>query len=297
MNSPRSGARPVRTTTDPRHVPRKRFSQHFLTDAWARRVVTAINPQPGDVFLEIGPGEGALTMPLAATGAPILAVEIDRDLASALASQVPRNVSIITGDFLKTDVIPFLTGLEPQRPPQSTAELPARRLRVVGNLPYHLSSPILFRLIELHLSDALFADATVMLQKEVAERIAAKPSTKAYGVLSIHAQIHADISLLLRLPPAAFRPAPKVHSAIVGLTFRPPQTRIVDFDIFERLVRMMFSQRRKTLANAIKPFDASSGIVLALSGIDGRRRPETLTLAEIGRLVELFATAKRPAVL
>ena len=319
---PRSKHAPPRTAASAHarpasHRPRKRFSQHFLADAWARRVVAVIDPQPGDVFLEIGPGEGAITLPLAASGAPVLAVEIDRDLATALAARVPANVSIMTGDFLKTDIVPFLTGLEPQsvlggweagRPggveplqasksPSLPASTPPRRFRLVGNLPYHLSTPILFRLIDLHVREGLFTDATIMLQREVAERLAARPGTKAWGVLSIHLQLHADIALKLRLPPGAFHPAPKVDSAVVQLALHPPRTRIVDFDLFERLVRIMFSHRRKTLSNALKSFDPGGGIVLALAKIDGRRRPETLDLSEIGRLVELFAAAKRPSVL
>src|SRR6185312_15796927 len=134
------------TARAPRHRPRKRFAQHFLAPAWARRVVDAIERQPGDVFLEIGPGKGALTLPLAATGSPILAVEIDRDLVAALAPRVPPNVTLASGDALTMDVIPFLTGLEPQRPAdRPSGPGPARRFRIVGNLPYNLTTPILFR--------------------------------------------------------------------------------------------------------------------------------------------------------
>lgn len=290
----------ARTTTrrdTGRHVPRKRFGQHFLNPGWAARVVSAIAPRPGDVFLEIGAGTGALTLPLAATGAPVLAVEIDRDLAADLAAHVPPNVTVVTGDFLKTDLVPYLTGIEPQRTPNASAAAPARRFRAVGNLPYNLSTPIIFALVDLYLRHGLFADATVMLQREVAERLAARPGTKAYGVLSIHAQVHADISVLLKLPPGAFKPVPKVESAIVRLAFRPPTVRIADFGLFDRLLKALFSQRRKTLLNAVKAFDKAGGVVVALSGLDGRRRPETLQVTEIARLVELFASAAHPPVL
>src|SRR5262249_22211404 len=154
---------------------------------------------------------GALTLPLAETGAPILAVEIDRDLAADLASRVPPNVTLMTADFLSTDVLPFLTGLESQRPAGAAAR-PNRRVPVVGNLPYNLSSPILFRLIDLYRRDGVIADATLMLQREVADRLLAGPGTKAYGTLTVSAQLHTRIARLLDLPPGAFRPAPKVHS-------------------------------------------------------------------------------------
>jgi 16S rRNA (adenine1518-N6/adenine1519-N6)-dimethyltransferase len=286
--------------------PRKRFGQHFLTPQWAEKVVRAIDPQPGDVLLEIGPGRGAITLPLAATGAPILAVEIDRDLAADLAGRVPGNVSLMTGDFLATDVVPFLTGLVPQRPgpkdagrhsdqQQTPGVLSRTRYRVVGNLPYNLSSPIMFRLIDLQRRHALFADATLMVQREVADRLVARAGTKAYGTLSVSVQLHTRVSKLLDLPPGAFRPAPKVRSSVVRLEFGPPLARIVDEALFDRLVRSMFAARRKMLSNALKHFDPRGSNVLAMSGIDGRRRPETLQVAEFARLAELFAVAHRPS--
>jgi 16S rRNA (adenine1518-N6/adenine1519-N6)-dimethyltransferase len=285
------GARPRRA--------RKRFGQHFLSNKWARKVVEAINPQPGDVFLEVGPGKGALTFPLAATGAPIVAVEVDRDLITDLAPRLPPNVTLVAGDILKTDVTPFLTGMQPVRPPNVApdAALPPRRYRLVGNLPYNLSTPILFKLIEWHQQHGLFVDAVVMLQLEVAERLAAKPGTKAWGALSLYLKLHSDSTVLMRLPPTAFSPPPKVHSAIARLTFHPPAVKIADEKIFDQFVQRMFSLRRKTLNNVLKSIDRSAPAVLAEAGIDGMRRPETLSLPEIARIVELLAASKRPAVL
>ncbi len=279
--------------------PRKRFGQHFLSAKWAERVVQAIDPQPGDVFLEIGPGQGALTFPLARTGAPILAVEVDRDLLAELAPRVPPNVTLISGDILRTDVLPFLTGLQPQAPPGAVPGTPPpkRRYRVVGNLPYNLSTPILFKMLDWHARTGMFADATVMLQREVADRLAAKPGTKAWGALSLYLQLDAHINVPLRLPPGAFKPPPKVHSAIAHLIFQPRTVRVADQDIFDRLVRTMFSLRRKTLNNVLKAYDKSGPAVLAIAKIDGMRRPETLSLAELATLVELLAAVNRPAVL
>lgn len=275
------------------HRPRKRFGQHFLAPAWADKVVRTIEVEPQDVLLEIGPGSGAITVPLAATGAPILAVEIDRDLSADLASKVPRNVSIITADFLKTNVLSFLTALQPNLPPATNNATPIeRRFRVVGNLPYNISSPILFRLIELSRAHALFADATLMVQREVADRLVAKPRTKAYGVLSVFAQIYADIERKLDLPASAFSPPPKVKSSVIRLTFRPSPVRIVDEELFQQVVKTAFMQRRKTLANALKAFDHTAPAVLALAGIDSMRRAETLTLAEFAKLTEVFAQVR-----
>ena len=280
------------------HRPRRRFSQHFLAPAWAQRVVVAVAPVPGDVFVEIGPGTGALTLPLAATGAPILAVEIDRDLAQRLAAEVPSNVTVLTGDFLKADVVPLLSGLQAQRPPDShPRETPPARYRIVGNLPYHLSSPMIAHLVALHRQTARFADATLMLQREVASRLAARPGTHDYGALSVLVQMHTVATRLLDLPPGAFTPPPKVRSTLIRLSFHPPVARVVDEPAFDRLVKALFSQRRKTLANALKRFDRAGPAVLEQSGLDGRRRPETLQVKEIARLAELLASIHRGPVL
>jgi 16S rRNA (adenine1518-N6/adenine1519-N6)-dimethyltransferase len=284
----------MRTARSPAR-PRKRYGQHFLADAWAAKVVDAIRVEPGDTFLEIGPGTGALTRPLAATGVPLLAIEIDRDLAADLARHAPPNVTILTGDFLTTDVLPLLKGLVPQGPPGATVQQPAmRRMRAVGNLPYYITAPILIRLLEIDRRDRFFADAVVMVQREVADRLAARVGTKAYGALTMFVGARARVTRLLELPPGAFRPAPKVTSTMIRLEFGHNPVRIADDVVFDRLVKAMFSHRRKTLANALKAFDPTAAAVLGSAGIDARRRPETLAIAEVACLVELF-TAGRPA--
>jgi 16S rRNA (adenine1518-N6/adenine1519-N6)-dimethyltransferase len=256
---------------------RKRFGQHFLAPAWADKLVEAIEPRDQDQFLEIGPGPGALTLRLAPRVARVTAVEVDRDLAAALQPRLPANVELIVADFLDTDL---------------TSLLAPGPFRVAGNLPYNISSPILFRLIEMARGEAGLIDATLMLQREVAERLEAQPGTGDYGVLSISVQRHAGVQRLLTLPPGAFRPAPKVHSAVVRLTFRPSAAAPQDEGVFEAMVRSMFTQRRKTLANAMAPFASSRGmdsvVVLAAAGIDPKRRPETLDLTELTRLADRF---------
>lgn len=291
---------------------RKRFGQHFLEPVWARKLVDAIQPAASDTFLEIGPGTGALTKPLAASGAQVVAVEIDRDLAGRLAAEAPANVTVVTGDVLRLDVLPILLGLMPHEPARPTAApssdapgprtpSPPARVRVVGNLPYNVSSPILFRLLELQHERALFADATLMLQKEVAVRVAATPGSRDYGVLSIFVQLDADVSRVLALPPGAFRPVPRVHSAVVRLAFRPPTVSIPDTVLFQGMVRRLFMGRRKTALNALRPFAAGLGAsaeaALAVAGVRTSRRPETLQLTELARLAEFFASARRPSVL
>ena len=294
---PRRRAHP---SSPPGHRPRKRFGQHFLAAGWARRVVDRINPQPGDVFLEIGPGQGALTLPLAESGCPVLAVEIDRQLVQHLAAVAPSNVTVLSGDILTTEVLSFLSGLEPQRPPElagRSGPAATRRFRIVGNLPYNIASPLFVRMIEWHRRHGIFTDATVMVQREMADRLVARPGTKDYGVLTVMLGVHTAVTRVLDLPPGAFSPPPKVRSSVVRLVFGPPAIRMPDEALFERMVKAMFSQRRKTLGNALKSFDATAPAVLALAGLDARRRPETLQLTEIARLAELFATVRQPRVL
>ena len=280
---------------------RRRFGQHFLEPSWADKVVAAIEPHAGDRFLEIGPGPGALTTRLAPRVAHLTAVEVDRDLAAALAPRLPPNVDLVVANFLDLD----LSALLRQGP-----------LRAAGNLPYNISSPILFKLLEAgrpsHLRASRYGgqalvhallhsgqvvDATLMVQREVAERLEARPGTGDYGVLSISVQLHADVRRLLTLPPGAFRPAPKVHSAVVRLTFRPPLTPPRDERVFDAMVRSMFTQRRKTLGNALAAFAEARGLraasVLEASGIDPSRRPETLDLGELARLADRFPDAPR----
>ncbi len=190
--------------------------------------------------------------------------------------------------------MPLLSGLVPQGPPDASGvAVPERRLRVVGNLPYYATSPILFRLVELHRAHGLIHDATVMMQKEVADRLVARPGTRDYGVLTVTLSVHARVSRVLELPPGAFTPPPKVRSTLVKLEFTSPAVRIPDERLFEKVVKAIFSQRRKTLLNALKSFDRSAPALLAAAGIDGRRRPETLGIDELARVAELLAAARR----
>jgi 16S rRNA (adenine1518-N6/adenine1519-N6)-dimethyltransferase len=224
--------------------------------------------------LEIGPGRGALTAPLAAAAGKVIAVEIDRDLASVLPSRFPA-VRVFQADFLDVNLQELL---REERTP----------VRVVGNLPYNVASPILFKLLDDAGEGRLIEDATLMLQKEVADRLVAGPGSSDYGALAIQVSLLADVTRVLSLPPGAFRPPPKVRSAVVRLRFRAPSVDVGSHATFERLVRGLFLQRRKTVANALKPVAASlgrsSGELIERASVDGSKRPEALSLDDLARL-------------
>ncbi len=273
-----------------RPLARKRFGQHYLVPEWAEKVVRAIAPTPDQTFLEIGPGPGALTHPLALRAGQVLAFEIDRDLAQRLRQRAIANLRVIEGDFLALAATVLRQEL-------ATLATPIGDLRVAGNLPYNVASPILFKLVELFEEGVPIRDATVMLQREVADRLLASPGSKDYGVLTVLIRRHADVSRLVQVPPGAFRPAPKVQSTVVTLRFRKPDPTVEAPEVLTALTQAIFSRRRKALTNALLAYPpaASAGpaLLLAEAGIDGLRRPETLTLTELGRLSDAVSR-RRP---
>jgi 16S rRNA (adenine1518-N6/adenine1519-N6)-dimethyltransferase len=268
---------------------KKRFGQHFLAPEWVVKVLRVLAARPEDTFLEIGPGGGALTRPLAAASHAVIAFEIDRDLTADLRVDAPANLSLVEGDFLDITSDRLRAATDAAGVPRDTP------LRVAGNLPYNVASPILFALAALHTDGVPLIDATVMLQKEVAERLLAPPGTKAYGVLSVLIRHHADVDRLLSLPPGAFRPAPKVHSTIVRLRFHEAAPKPTAPAVFTALTQAVFTRRRKTLNNALLAFEPSARLApqdaLREAGIDGIRRPETLTIPELVRLSDVYAPA------
>jgi 16S rRNA (adenine1518-N6/adenine1519-N6)-dimethyltransferase len=265
---------------------RKRFGQHFLEPVWVEKVIKAIDPRPDQDFLEIGPGPGALTRPLAARARSVTAFEIDRELAAALVDEAIPNLTVVQGDFLEvTD-------------PASPESLAPSPRRVAGNLPYNVASPIMFRLVELHAAGLPLVDATLMLQREVADRLVALPGSKEYGVLSILIGHAADVDTVLKLPAGAFRPPPKVLSSLVRLRFRAPDPPVRDLAMFGRIVQAVFTRRRKTMANALLALD--DGVAprlrpseaLRAADLDGSRRPETVSIAEFARLADIYVPAE-----
>ncbi len=258
------------------HRARKRFGQHFLSDPVVlERIVDAIDPLPDQHLVEIGPGRGALTRPLLARLARLDVIELDRDLIDALQSLAPGRLHVHQGDALKYDFR------------QLANTLGAVRLRVVGNLPYNISTPLLFHLVE---QIDCIADMHFMLQKEVVDRITAGPGEAAYGRLGIMLQYHCETRRLFTVPPGAFRPPPRVDSAVVRL--RPhvtPPVQVSDPAILSQIVGQAFSQRRKTLRNSLKLLLSAEQIRAA--GIDPGERPERLGLPEFAALAEVVLAA------
>ena len=257
--------------------PRKRFGQNFLTDRNVlNRIVAAAGILPGEPVLEIGPGRGALTRLLAAKAGKVVAVEVDRDLVALLTAEfaADEQVEIISADVLECDLPQLLAGRHPGR------------WRVVANLPYNISSQVLFLLLD---NISLFSGLTLMLQKEVARRIASGPEEKEYGILSVFCRLHCDVELAFTVKPGSFSPAPKVHSAILQLDPLPaPRYEVGDEAFFRRMVKAAFGNRRKTLWNCLKGSFAADDTqlrhVLDSCGIDPVRRGETLSLEEFAEL-------------
>ncbi len=255
------------------HAPRKRFGQNFLADVhYIARIVDAIDPRPGDNLVEIGPGLAALTRPLIERAGHLTAVEIDRDLAARLAAEYPSDkLTLHVGDALEFDFAQLGTNL-----------------RIVGNLPYNISSPLLFRLAA---HDARLKDLHVMLQKEVVARMTAAPATPDYGRLTVMLKAKFRTTRLFVVPPGAFSPPPKIDSAVVRLVpLGSAKPAIADEALFARIVAAAFGQRRKTLRNALA--DVTDAATLTAAGIDPGARGETLAVDDYVRLANRLA--RRP---
>ena len=252
------------------HQPRKRFGQNFLADAhYVARIVDAIGPRPGDRLVEIGPGLAALTRPLIERVGHIDAVEIDRDLAARLSGEfAPSQLTLHVTDALELDFSTLGAGL-----------------RVVGNLPYYISSPLLFHLAHF---DAQLTDVHVMLQKEVVDRMTASPGTSDYGRLTVMLQALFRVTRLFTVPAGAFRPAPKVDSAVARLVpLGADKPAIADAALFARVVAAAFGQRRKTMRNALST--TCDEAALEAAGVDPGARGETLSVAAFVQLTNALA--------
>ncbi|WP_462331759.1 16S rRNA (adenine(1518)-N(6)/adenine(1519)-N(6))-dimethyltransferase RsmA [Schwartzia sp. (in: firmicutes)] len=253
----------------------KRLGQNFLIDAGVvNGIVATAEIEPGDRVLEIGPGIGTLTQALAEAGADVTAVELDKKLPAVLAETLKAydNVRIVPGDILKTD-IRALMGDEP--------------FKVVANLPYYITTPIIMALLEQKLP---ITRIVTMVQKEVAERMTAEPGGKDYGALSVAVQYYTEPEFALNVPPKCFMPAPAVDSAVMDCVVRTePPVDVKDEKMFFRVVKASFGQRRKTLTNALTGVGISKDdvkTVLSTAGVEGTRRGETLTLAEFAALAD-----------
>jgi 16S rRNA (adenine1518-N6/adenine1519-N6)-dimethyltransferase len=250
-------------------MPKKHLGQNFLFDpSILLKIIRSADLSNKDTVVEIGPGPGRLTRLLAERVSKVIAIEIDRYLYDTLREELRDldNIDLVLGDALK---FPF-ERLE--------------HFKVVANIPYYITTPIIFRLIE---ARRVVESITLTIQKEVAERIVAKPGGKDYGVLSIGTQFYTAPELKFIIPKEAFRPMPKVDSAVIYMKMlREPAVSVHDEAVFFKVVKASFSQRRKTLSNSLKSFGNDIKDVLHRAGIDPQRRPETLSLEEFARLSE-----------
>ena len=258
------------------HHARKRFGQNFLVDPYiVSGIVAAINPQPDDHIVEIGPGLGILTESLLPYVTAMDAIELDRDIIPKLAANCSDKgqLQIHACDALKFDFGSLATD--------------GRPLRIVGNLPYNISTPLMFHLLEKH---DVIKDMHFMLQKEVVDRLAATPNSKSYGRLTVAMQYHCRVEALMDVPPESFSPPPKVNSAVVRLVpYSTPPVAVDDVAMLNKLVTQAFSQRRKTLRNTLKPM--MNVEQMEALGIDPKRRAETVSLAEFATLANAVSAA------
>jgi 16S rRNA (adenine1518-N6/adenine1519-N6)-dimethyltransferase len=261
------------------HRPRKRFGQNFLHDPGTiRRIIGALAPAPGQHLVEIGPGRGALTAGLLEAAGTLDVIELDRDLVGPLAERLGGigDLRVHQADALRFDLCALL--------PEDAA---GKRLRIVGNLPYNISTPLLFRFLD---QAECIADLHLMLQKEVVDRMAAGPGSKTYGRLSVMVQSRCRVERVLTVGPGAFSPAPKVDSAVVRLTpLRPAPVDIADPPLHARLVAAAFAQRRKRLSNSLRGI--ADAALIDACGLDPGIRAEQLGIADFARLANAVADA------
>jgi len=264
------------SATSPReagHRARRRFGQNFLRDEQViERLLATLGPAPGQTVLEVGPGLGALTWPLLERLGALTVVELDRDLARRLEARAAPGLRVVVADVLEVEL---------------RALHPGRALRVVGNLPYNIGTPLVLRLVDTH--DCL-SDVHVMLQREVVERLAATPGTRAYGRLTVLVQSVFEVTALFTVPPVAFEPSPKVHSAVVRLVPRTDAPSAATLDALSRITRIAFAGKRKTLRNNLRGHLEPDAI--AALDIDPQARAETLDGEAFARL----AVALLPSV-
>ena len=253
------------------HKPKKRFGQNFLQDEnILNKIVKEINPQPDDEIIEIGPGYGALTQKLISATKNLTAIEIDGELTKALKERYP-NLKILNEDFLETDL--------------SKLAFKEKRIRIVGNIPYNITSPILFKLIE---NNELIKDAVFMVQLEVAKRMTAERDIKDYGILAVVLKYFTETELCFKISPNVFYPKPKVYSALVHINFKKIDQPEKDQRLFIDIVKAAFGNRRKTLKNSLSN-SIFHEIDFSNSNIDLSLRAENLSVEDFIKLTRYVA--------
>jgi 16S rRNA (adenine1518-N6/adenine1519-N6)-dimethyltransferase len=273
---------------------KKSLGQNFLTDRRiAAQIIDSVSPSTSDVIIEIGPGKGALTALLCKRSGHVMAVEIDARLTDELRRSLrAENLTIITADALSLNWAELVENSKTKVDAPLRGEEVLGRVRIVANLPYYISTPIIEKLLS---CAGLLFDMTLMLQKEVADRIAAEPGGKEYGYLSVMVQYYCVATKLFEVPPSAFTPEPKVDSAVIRLRVREqPAVKVADARRFFSLVRACFAQRRKTILNNLKVAAASQAFVrdvqlaLEAASVASQRRAETLSITEFAALAEVL---------
>ncbi|WP_353893332.1 16S rRNA (adenine(1518)-N(6)/adenine(1519)-N(6))-dimethyltransferase RsmA [Proteinivorax hydrogeniformans] len=257
---------------------KKKFGQNFLIDKNAlEKIVTATEPDNNTTVLEIGPGLGVLTNKLADSAGKVISIEIDKTLESHLKELEKKreNINVVFSDALKLDLSELLK--------KDISE--GRKLKVTANLPYYITTPLLFKMLE---SKVEFESLTLMMQLEVAQRILASPGGKEYGNLTVAVQYYGEASMVTKVPPSCFYPQPKVDSAVINIKPRDKSVKVLDETFFFRLIKQAFSKRRKTLVNNLEPLADLSKCeltqILEELDIDGKRRAETLSIEEFAKV-------------
>ena len=267
-----------------KYKPKKFLGQNFLVDEnIAKKIVSSLEINPGDIVIEIGPGQGVLTKYISALTENLIAVELDRSIHEKLSAEYSGKAKIIHKDFLKFDLQKDLTEI------LNINVSEKMKLKVIGNIPYNITTEILFRLFE---SAEIMESAVLMMQKEVAKRLTAQPNTKDYGILAVQTQFSSIPKILFGVPPTAFFPKPNVESSIVKFGFSENKYRVTDKQLFKSLVRSSFGQRRKTLKNSLRNFCEANNISLDDIEFDFSRRAESLSIQEFTELSDRITKLK-----
>lgn len=263
-----------------KYKPKKFLGQNFLVDKnIAKKIVNSLEINHQDVVIEIGPGQGVLTNYISALTSNLIAIEIDKTIYTKLSYEYGKRIKLIHSDFLKLNIKKELNEYVGS----------ARKIKVIGNIPYNITSEILFKLYE---SKEIIYSVVLMMQKEVAQRLVALPNSKEYGILSIMTQIHSTPKILFTVPPTAFFPKPKVDSSVLKFEFAKDHYEIKDEKMFNLLVKKSFGKRRKTMRNSLKDFFEISNISPQKIDFDFSRRPESVTIKEFVDLSNSICSKK-----
>lgn len=250
-----------------KYRPKKFLGQNFLVDNnIAKKIISSLEIKEGDNVLEIGPGQGALTKYLVEDKCNYSAVELDKGIYEQLKEEYGDRINLIHSDFLKlgADIFAGLTDND-------------NKLKIIGNIPYNITSEILFKIFGLR---EYVSEAVMMMQKEVAQRLTAKPNSKEYGILAVQTELYSNVKILFNVPPTAFFPKPRVHSSVVKFTLKENNGILKSEELFKKVVRQSFGQRRKVMSNSLKTLFEENGITFSYIDFDFSRRPESLSTGE-----------------